>query len=122
MLVIMNSKLREKLKENLQRRALERFLTEADSDLYNLLNSSEVLYGVDGEAVMSKWPFPTFKNGVLTTTKGDIEDYKFEEYSLWSEVGERANKLSFPGTTYFLWLDNEGPRGINSQVQLIDSE
>ena len=105
------SKLSEKLLANRHRRKREQIISQAAPALASILESAEVVTGIDVDTWVNEVPWPACGDGKLTTTQGDLDgstlttsasgDYKHIAHAFRA----MPNPPSVDG---YLWLES-GP-------------
>ena len=104
------SELHAKLRANHHRRKREQFVRDANPALARVLESSDVVTGLDVQTWISSIPWPTFDDGRLTTTKGDLAGSTFSDWDDRIHVADALAAIPLPpATDAHLYLDNDGP-------------
>ena len=90
------SELYAKLRANHHRRKREQFIRDANPTLSRVLESSDVVTGLDVQTWISSVPWPTFDNGRLTTTKGDLAGSTFSDWDDRIHVADALVAIPLP--------------------------
>ena len=104
------TKLHAKLRANRHRRQREQFIRHADPTLASILESADVVTGIDVDSWVSDVPWPTFVEGKLTTTQGDLDGSTFTDWDDRAHVMDAFRAMpNPPAVDGHLFLDNDGP-------------
>ena len=104
------SELQAKLRANHHRRKREQFIRDANPILARELKDADFISGLDVHSWISAVPWPTFDNGRLTTTQGDLTESTFSDWDDREHVAEALAAIPHPpAATANLYLGNDGP-------------